>query len=126
MIDIKEFRKRNELTQEQLAQYWGVKTSFISFLENGRSKLPKEKLEKLLDNPNGWDTSMLKESNAPIINGDHIEQNGGRGNIGKIAGESSAELATLRKELEILRQQLKETKEQNEKYWTMIVKLTEK
>ena len=126
MIDIKEFRKRNALTQEQLAQYWGVKTSFISFLENGRSKLPKEKLTKLLNNPNGWDTSMLVESSAPIINGDHIEQNGGRGNIGKISGDSSAELAALRRELEIIRQQLKETREQNEKYWAMIERLTTK
>lgn len=126
MIDIKEFRKRNALTQEQLAQYWGVKTSFISFLENGRSKLPKEKLTKLLNNPNGWDTSMLVESSAPIINGDHIEQNGGRGNIGKIAGDSSAEIAALRRELEIIRQQLQETKEQNQKYWTMITELIKK
>ena len=126
MIDIKEFRKRNALTQEQLAQYWGVKTSFISFLENGRSKLPKEKLTKLLNNPNGWDTSMLVESSTPIINGDHIEQNGGRGNIGKIAGDSSAEIAALRRELEIIRQQLQETKEQNQKYWTMITELIKK
>jgi transcriptional regulator with XRE-family HTH domain len=126
MIDIKEFRKRNALTQEQLAQYWGVKTSFISFLENGRSKLPKEKLTKLLNNPNGWDTSMLVESSTPIINGDHIEQNGGRGNIGKIAGDSSAEIAALRRELEIIRQQLQETKEQNEKYWKMITELIKK
>ena len=126
MIDIKEFRKRNALTQEQLAQYWGVKTSFISFLENGRSKLPKEKLTKLLNNPNGWDTSMLVESSAPIINGDHIEQNGGRGNIGKISGDSSAEIAALRRELEIIRQQLQETKEQNQKYWTMITELIKK
>ncbi len=126
MIDLRRFRKTNELTQDQLGDYLGVKKSFISMMESGKANIPKEKLTKLLNNPNGWDTSMLKESNAPIINGDHIEQNGGRGNIGKIAGESSAELATLRKELEILRQQLKETKEQNEKYWTMIVKLTEK
>lgn len=126
MIDLRRFRKTNELTQDQLGDYLGVKKSFISMMESGKANIPKEKLTKLLNNPNGWDTSMLKESNAPIINGDHIEQNGGRGNIGKIAGESSAELATLRKELEILRQQLKETKEQNEKYWTMITELIKK
>lgn len=125
MIDIKEFRKKNSLTQEQLAQYWGVKTSFISFLENGRSKLPKDKLGKLMSNPYGWDTSMLVEENTSII-GDHIEQNGGNGNIGKIAGESSAEIAALRKEVEILREQLKDAKAQGEKYWAMIERLTSK
>lgn len=126
MIDIKGFRKKNELTQDQLGEYLGVKKSFISMMESGKANVPKEKLTKLLNNSNGWDTSMLVESSAPIINGDHIEQNGGRGNIGKIAGDSAAEVAALRRELEIIRQQLQETKEQNQKYWAMIVKLMEK
>ena len=126
MIDLKNFRKRNGLTQDQLGEFLNIKKSFISTIEHGNAKLPKEKLTKLLNNPNGWDTSMLVESSAPIINGDHIEQNGGRGNIGKISGDSSAELAALRRELEIIRQQLQETKEQNEKYWAMIERLTTK
>ena len=126
MIDIKGFRKKNELTQDQLGEYLGVKKSFISMMESGKANVPKEKLTKLLNNPNGWDTSMLVESSAPIINGDHIEQNGGRGNIGKIAGDSAAEIAALRRELEIIRQQLQETKEQNQKYWAMITELIKK
>ena len=126
MIDLKTFRKRNELTQDQVGEFLDIKKSFLSRIENGYAKLPKEQLTKLLNNPNGWDTSMLVESSTPIINGDHIEQNGGRGNIGKIAGDSSAEIAALRRELEIIRQQLQETKEQNEKYWKMITELIKK
>lgn len=126
MIDVKGFRKKNELTQDQLGEYLGIKKSFISMMESGKANVPKDKLTKLMSNPYGWDTSMLVESSVPIINGDHIEQNGGRGNIGKIAGDSSAEIAALRRELEIIRQQLQETKEQNEKYWKMITELIKK
>ncbi len=123
MIDLREFRKRNDLTQEQLGEYWGVGKSFISMMEGGRANVPRERLAKLISNPYGWDTSMLTEGVVPIIEGDHTEQNGGKGNIGKIAGDSSAELLALRKENELLRQQLEEVKSQNEKYWAMIERL---
>ena len=53
---------------------------------------------------------------------DFIEQNGGRGNIGKIAGDTG-ELLALRKEVEIVRRQNEELKAQNEKFWGMIEKL---
>jgi hypothetical protein len=29
--------------------------------------MPKDKLSKLLDNPNGWDTSMLTQSDVTIV-----------------------------------------------------------
>ena len=126
MIDLKNFRKRNELTQDQLGEFLNIKKSFLSRIENGYAKLPKEQLTKLLNNPNGWDTSMLVAEDTSIIRGDHIEQNGGRGNIGKIAGDSAAEMAALRKENELLRQQLEDAKAQNEKCWAMIERLTTK
>ena len=60
-IDLKAFRKLNNLTQLELADYFCVQKAFISAVENGRSKLPKEKLALLLQNPHGWDVSMLVE-----------------------------------------------------------------
>lgn len=47
-------------------------------------------------------------------------------NIRKITEDLSGDLLALRKENEMLRQQLEEVRAQNEKYWTMIEKLTAK
>lgn len=68
MIDLKGFRKVNNLTQTELGDYLGIKKSFISKIESGIVNLPKDKLKKLLHNSNGWDTSALTEAT-------HIENN---------------------------------------------------
>lgn len=59
MADLKLFRKQNNLTQDELGEYLGIKKSFISRIENGFHKLPLEKLSKLLDNNLGWNVSAL-------------------------------------------------------------------
>lgn len=58
-IDLKEFRIVNNLTQTELGDYLGVLKGFISKIENEKEKLPEPKFRKLLENPFGWDTSML-------------------------------------------------------------------
>lgn len=65
--DLKAFRKVNNLTQDKLGEYLGIKKSFISQVESGKCPLPQEKFNKLLINPYGWDTSMLttESENAP-------------------------------------------------------------
>lgn len=63
MADLKLFRKQNNLTQDELGEYLGIKKSFISRIENGFHKLPQEKLSKLLENDFGWDVSALLISN---------------------------------------------------------------
>ena len=123
MIDLKAFRIANNLTQGGLGEYLGIQKSFVSQIEHGNSRLPKDKLTKLLSNDEGWDTSMLLPEETI---GDNIHQNGGTNNIGKIDGNCAGELLALQKENEMLRQQLEEAKAQCERYWAMIEKLTEK
>jgi transcriptional regulator with XRE-family HTH domain len=60
-IDLKAFRKANNLTQEKLGEYLGIKKSFVSTIESGKDPMPKDKLSKLLNNPYGWDVSMLTQ-----------------------------------------------------------------
>lgn len=63
MADLKQFRKQNNLTQDELGEYLGIKKSFISRIENGFHKLPQEKLSKLLENNLGWNVSALLSTN---------------------------------------------------------------
>lgn len=59
--DLKAFRKANNLTQTELGNYLGINKSFISTIESGKDPMPKDKLSKLLNNPFGWDVSMLQD-----------------------------------------------------------------
>lgn len=64
--DLKEFRIVNNLTQTQLGDYLGIQKGFVSKIENGKDKLPEPKYRKLINNPNGWDVSMLAKSEGFI------------------------------------------------------------
>lgn len=119
MIDLKAFRKANNLTQTELGNYLGVKKSFISSIETGKAGLPEDKFTKLMDNTQGWDTSMLIAEST--INGDVIQANG-QNCVGKMVAD--AEMSSLKKENEMLRAQVDELKEEKEKYWEMIQRLT--
>ena len=68
-IDLRTFRKVNNLEQKDVANYLGVSRQQISQIENGRSDLTKENLRKIISNPYGWDTSMLPKDPMPQING---------------------------------------------------------
>ena len=85
MIDIKKFRKANNLTQSEVGDYLGIKKSYFSLIESGHKNLSDEKLSKLLENPYGWDVSMLVTRNigdnnvTAQVNGNgtaHIEYGG--------------------------------------------------
>lgn len=69
-IDIKEFRRANNLTQKALADYLGITQTFISNMEAGRDTVPEKYIRKILDDPN-LDSSMVKgmptNENAPDV-----------------------------------------------------------
>lgn len=65
-IDIKAFRKSNNLTQTQLGDYLECTKAFISAIEKGLRPIPDEMYSKLLDNPYGWDVSMLTQPENPM------------------------------------------------------------
>lgn len=44
MADLKAFRKANKLTQEQVAEYLGIKKPFICKIETGREAFPDKHL----------------------------------------------------------------------------------
>ena len=65
-IDIKAFRKSNNLTQTQLGDYLECTKAFISAIEKGLRPIPDEMYSKLIDNPNNWDVSMLTQPENPM------------------------------------------------------------
>lgn len=126
MIDLKSFRKINNLTQGELGEYIGMKKSFISKIENGKEKLPESKLQKLLTNTMGWDTTMLEKS--PTIN-TRVSGNGSAnvqvGSNNKLVQDSSdlkVQIAVLEKENELLREQRELLLEQNDFLKTLLNK----
>jgi transcriptional regulator with XRE-family HTH domain len=59
MNRLDEFLHTNRLKQVDLANYLSVTKGYISLVLQGKKSLSKENLRKLIDNPHGWDVSML-------------------------------------------------------------------
>ncbi len=133
-VALRSFLLFNDLTQLELAKFLNISKSQMSKLVSA-CKLQVEQLQKILANENGWNTEFLtnqmwidfeSRKQVPDISGIAIQQNGMRNQVGIVAKETSGEVVALRKENEMLRQQLEEAKEQKERYWTMIEKLAGK
>lgn len=118
MPDLKGFRKDNGLTQSDLAEYLGggVDKGFISQIEHGTRKLPNAQLAKLLSNTMGWDTSMLQVDPPTSISAKATGNSSARVEIGsrnknfcpEVSGDTEKEtrIAVLKKENEMLREQI--------------------
>lgn len=69
---LRNFRKANKLSQEEIAIYLGVNQGYISQVENKGAE-PKDLMIKLINNDKGWDISELEShSNIQVnTNGDN-------------------------------------------------------
>lgn len=77
MNDFKRFRKINKLTQIQIAEYFGCTQAFISLIERGESKLPKEYISKIKAD-SSLNSSMLNDiyvDDMEILNGIDVTEN---------------------------------------------------
>lgn len=105
MIDLKTFRKFNRITQQQLADFLGVQQSFICNIEAGKASLPDDKLQNIISNDCGWDTSTLT--------GDAAEFD---------EPATSADNKALQREIALLREQLKAERKRCDTYIAIIEK----
>ena len=83
---LRKFRIQNKLLQKEVADYLGVSRNFISIIESGKSSLPREHWQRLVNNDQGWDASALLESDQPSDN--QIRGNVTR--IGNISGVTNS------------------------------------
>ena len=58
-IDLKRFMFEQNIKQKELVEYLGVSKGYISLVISGQRQLSNENLSKLINNPFGWDTSIL-------------------------------------------------------------------
>lgn len=58
-IDLKRFMFEQNIKQRELVEYLGVSKGYISLVISGQRQLSNENLSKLINNPFGWDTSIL-------------------------------------------------------------------
>lgn len=61
-IDLQTFRRVNNITQGELADFLGVTRGFISLIENGKAKLPDDKQRLIMTKGKeemGWDVEEL-------------------------------------------------------------------
>lgn len=64
-MNVREFLKVNSLKQVELSRYLSVTEAAISNVVKGKSEFSEENLIKILNNPNGWDVSMLMQETQP-------------------------------------------------------------
>ena len=58
-MEVREFLRVNKLKQVDLARYLCVTESAISNVVKGKSEFSEENLIKIINNPYGWDTTLL-------------------------------------------------------------------
>lgn len=58
-IDIKAFRKANNISQKQLANYLNVTQGLVSQWEAGKYKVPMSCIDQLIKNKEGWNMTPL-------------------------------------------------------------------
>lgn len=63
-MKVREFLKANNLKQRELANYLGVTEAAVSNVTKGKSYFSDENLIKIINNPYGWDVSMLEDAKS--------------------------------------------------------------
>lgn len=121
-IDLKAFRKANFLTQSELGEFLGIQKPFISRIENGKEKLPRQQLMKLLENSKGWDTTMLV-GDKNVVSAKASGHSSANATINYHSASTDNNTDALLSRIAELEQLLKEEKDRSQKYWAMIEKL---
>ena len=75
-MEVRDFLKANSLKQVDLARYLGITEAAISNVVKGKSEFSKENLIKIINNPYGWDVSLLEGTSKPQPQPQLVNENG--------------------------------------------------
>lgn len=126
-MNIKKFRKTNNISQQSLAEFAGVTQGAVSQWESGLTNIPSQIFQRLLSNGQGWDTSALLESDQPSDN----SNNGNITKIGNLSGVTNSPTTVKNNNnngggfSDELMRVIEELKEQNKSQREQIQNLTE-
>jgi transcriptional regulator with XRE-family HTH domain len=67
MVDIRAFIYVNNIPQKDIAEYLGVSKGYISQVISGKKELSESNLSKLVNNPYGWDVTMLTTQSRDVV-----------------------------------------------------------
>ena len=81
-MDFRKFLFDNNLKSKDVASYLGITEASVSRYTHNTCKIPINKLQKLTDNPFGWDTSALTDESINVANK-------GNSNVTKVNYKSS-------------------------------------
>ncbi len=116
-IDFKRFMFEQKIKQSVLAQYLGVSEGYISQVASGKKQLSDENFSKVLNNPYGWDVSMLTDharDSKPELVTEHKPQ---LSNVEILLRDMLAEKEA---KIDILQERINELIEENARLKTLI------
>ena len=116
-IDFKRFMFEQKIKQSVLAQYLGVSEGYISQVASGKKQLSDENFSKVLNNPYGWDVSMLTEESRdskPELVAEHKPQ---LSNVEILLRDMLAEKEA---KIDVLQERINELIEENAKLKTLL------
>ena len=112
-----EFLYKNRLKSSDLVEFWGVTKGVVSQILNGTTKLPTKRLEELLNNPHGWDVSMLAEESRDSKPELVAEQKPQLSNVEILLRDMLAEKEA---KIDVLQERINELIEENARLKTLI------
>lgn len=113
-----EFLYKNRLKSADLVEFWGVSKGVVSQILNGTTKLPTKRLEELLNNPHGWDVSMLKDTQSRDSKPELVAEN--KPQLSSVEILLREMLAEERARVDALQERINELIEENARLKTLI------
>lgn len=116
-IDFKRFMFEQKIKQSELAQYLKVSEGYISQVASGKKQLSDENFSKVLNNPYGWDVSLLTEESRdskPELVAENIPQ---LSNVEILLRDMLAEKEA---KIDVLQDRINELIEENARLKTLI------
>lgn len=116
-IDFKRFMFERKIKQSVLAQYLGVSEGYISQVASGKKQLSDENFSKVLNNPYGWDVSMLTDQTRDSEPEPVTEQKPQLSNVEILLRDMLAEKEA---KIDVLQDRINELIEENARLKTLI------